>query len=82
MCVREDGFVPLVLRATGFAYVNEGTEEKPKKGFVANTTGAELVFRVDSSGLVSSSAGGPGVMIPASLAHLKSYKGMGTATVR
>lgn len=33
---------------SGFAYLNEGTVEKPKPGYVANTTGAVLRLRLNT----------------------------------
>ena len=48
MCAHQDDLKKLVVESqtTGFAFVNEGTEEKSKKGYVATTAGAVLTIQV------------------------------------
>lgn len=49
---------PHVLEATGWEYVNEGTDAKPKKGYVSKTPGSVLKLKVREP--VASGGGGGG----------------------
>ena len=62
--------------------MNEGTEAKPKRGYVARAPGAVLRLRISTAapgGGAAAGAGAPSVALV--LAYLKSYAHMGVATV-
>lgn len=48
MCAHNEQLQLMVLdnATTGFHFVNEGTAEKPRKGYMANTTGSVLTLQV------------------------------------
>eukprot|EP00798_Chlamydomonas_sp_ICE-L_P004346 gene4346-14462_t len=65
--------LPLVKQSIGWEYINEGTEDKPKKGFVSTTPGSSLKMTIDTSRI------GDGGSIPVMIGYLKSYTSMGQA---
>ena len=46
LCLQQDMLAPHVLEAAGWEYVNEGTDAKPKKGYVSKTPGSVLKLKV------------------------------------
>ncbi len=76
-CLHNTAFRSAVIAARDFEFVNEGTAERPKWGYVGNTTGAELQLRI-STKISKTDTRPPTVYI----AHLKSYQDMGRALVR
>ncbi|KAG2433670.1 hypothetical protein HXX76_008041 [Chlamydomonas incerta] len=91
MCLLGERFRELVVpeSTAGFAYINEGTAEKPKPGYVANTTGAVLRLRLntDRAGLAGPQRPAGGAKTPDAdkqpvqifFHHLRSYEHMGVA---
>jgi hypothetical protein len=47
-CMIGEELKSVVVNSTHWTWVNEGTEEKPKWGFVSDTVGAELVLLLDT----------------------------------
>ncbi|KXZ40887.1 hypothetical protein GPECTOR_1514g689 [Gonium pectorale] len=80
MCLMGDMFRSLALpSSSGFSYVNEGTAEKPKPGYVATQPGAVLALQLstDRSGISK-----PGDKINVFFHYLRSYEHMGVARFR
>ncbi len=71
---------PRVVEARGWEYLNEGTADKPKPGFVATTPGSRMVMRLntDRSALGQAAEARVSVWVQ----HLKSYEHMGIAEFR
>ncbi|KAG2493912.1 hypothetical protein HYH03_007848 [Edaphochlamys debaryana] len=78
-CSVGDAFKPLVVLAEGFEYINEGTAEKPKPGYVTTTPGSRLRIKVDTdrSGIGSD----PNGIVNVYIHHLRSYQHMGCASI-
>jgi hypothetical protein len=77
MCLHQQAFSSIVRNPVGFSFINEGSEAKPKWGYVGNTTGATL--RLELSSEVDTDSTKLAIVY---LAHLKSYSNMGTAEVK
>lgn len=78
-CLFGAHFHSVVTEATGFTYLNEGTERRPKWGYVGNTTGAVLRLRINTQ--VSKDY--PDEPATVQIGHLRSYTSiMGSAEVK
>lgn len=77
MCVHDQAVKSIVTQAAGFTLTNEGTDTKPKWGYVGNTTGAVLRLEVNTQ--IDKDGSRPATVY---LAHLKSYTNMGVAKIR
>lgn len=55
ICIDQNTLQSVMVDQQGFSYVNEGTEERPRKGYVTLTPNSYIKFRVNTS-LPSSSA--------------------------
>ncbi len=75
MCLNSEMIKPFIVEQKGFEYINEGTEIKPKRGFVSNTPGSMLKIRIDTTSRK------PVGSVPVYLAYLRSYTRMGIATL-
>ncbi len=62
MCLLDDDLRSVVdeAQSRGWAYVNEGTLEKPKRGYVASTPGSRLVMRLRAESLLEAPRGREG----------------------
>jgi hypothetical protein len=69
-----------VVSLEGFKFVNEGKAGKPKWGYVSTAVGSKLRIRLNTTLHSPSVAERPDVLVY--VAHLKSYKHMGTASVK
>ncbi|GIL58946.1 hypothetical protein Vafri_13943 [Volvox africanus] len=80
MCLYGDQFAPAVVPSTtqGFVYVNEGSVQKPRWGYVATQPGARLVMRFDTRRPHLP----PDHRVSLYLHYLKSYEHMGVASLR
>lgn len=78
MCLINERFVAAVVSTEGFVYLDEGTEDKPRWGYVANTTGAKLVMRFNTM----RPSMRPEDLVSLYFHHLKSYEHMGAASLR
>ncbi len=79
MCLYNEAFKTVVAGAQGFELVNEGTEEKPKWGYVGNTTGSVLHLRLNTQ---LTAKGDQKTPVTVLLAHLRSYEHMGSAEIK
>ncbi len=77
MCLHNTDFKKAIADAKGFEFVNEGTAERPKWGYVGNTTGAVLRLRLNTQ-----LAKGDTQPVSVFIAHLRSYEHMGSAGVK
>ncbi|PNH00616.1 hypothetical protein TSOC_013556 [Tetrabaena socialis] len=78
MCITGIAFQNVVKRSIGWDFINEGTAEKQKYGYVSWTPGNELVVVVDSLRPLLPIT----TKIPVLLHYLKSYQHMGMAIIR
>ncbi|KAG2425211.1 hypothetical protein HYH02_015038 [Chlamydomonas schloesseri] len=82
MCLLNDNFKNLVVAeaSTGFDYINEGTAEKPKPGYIAKQPGAKLRLRLNTErSLVGHGPNTAAVKVQVFFHHLRSYEHMGVA---
>ncbi|GFR48090.1 hypothetical protein Agub_g9777 [Astrephomene gubernaculifera] len=79
MCLLGDSFRSLVVSeaSSGFDYVNEGTPEKPKPGYVATQPGSVLRFRIDTDRTALGAQ--PQDLVFVVFHYLRSYVHMGIA---
>ncbi|GIM14751.1 hypothetical protein Vretimale_17546 [Volvox reticuliferus] len=81
MCIIGDSFRSLAdsVTTTGWDYINEGTTEKPKPGYVAREPGSVLRVRIDTdrSGMSSQTED-----VHVFFHYLRSYEHMGKAAFR
>ncbi|KAG1667238.1 hypothetical protein FOA52_009803 [Chlamydomonas sp. UWO 241] len=75
LCLFQDAMLPLVKESAGWDYVNEGTEVKPKKGYVTTTPDKPLTINVDTFRGTDSD-------VEVFIAHMRSYSDMGVAVVK
>ncbi|KAG1666700.1 hypothetical protein FOA52_013612 [Chlamydomonas sp. UWO 241] len=76
MCLWQEMLRPAVVESDGWEFINEGTEEKPKKGYVTTTPDVPLTLCLNTS------SDGSNFSVTVAIAHLKSYdENMGIATV-
>ncbi|EFJ45735.1 hypothetical protein VOLCADRAFT_105823 [Volvox carteri f. nagariensis] len=80
VCLVGHTFTSLVTYAQGWSWVNEGTEEKPKWGYVATEPGSRLVVRLPDT-LPPGGRHAAAAAVPVLLHYLQSYAGMGKARV-
>lgn len=77
-CVQQDLLPSVIAKAEGFDFVNEGTEAKPKKGYVATKAGATLKLKLNTQQTSGVAANKP---VPVLIGYLKSYVHMGIAVM-
>lgn len=68
----------MIAKPEGFDFVNEGTDIKPKKGYVATKPGAVLRLKVNTKQTSGVEASKP---VPVLIGYLKSYAHMGIAVM-
>lgn len=75
-CAYQEELKKYVVSHDGWDFINEGTEEKPKKGYVSHTPGSTIVMKapLPPAGQVNSA-----VMV--FVTYLKSYTPMGSAVM-
>ncbi|GLC42202.1 hypothetical protein PLESTM_001303100 [Pleodorina starrii] len=83
-CIAGERFRSQVLSHKGWEWVNEGTEEKPKWGYVTTTSGSSLLVRVNTTqGSTLDAATLANATMPVIVQFLRSYtRDMGFAVVR
>jgi len=95
-CAYQDDLQPYVVSSTGWSWVNEGTEEKPKKGYVTHAPGAVIKLKVPlvrdfepifagvngmGAEVVEARKAGRSYPTTAFVAYLKSWNAMGRAAL-
>ena len=78
MCLYQDTLKTVVASHEGWNYTNEGTEAKPKQGFVTWEPGKPLTSGVDTP-RPHAPSGGSGGLVPVFIAYMRSYVNMGKA---
>ncbi|KAL4856571.1 Acetylglutamate kinase [Chlorella vulgaris] len=76
-CLMGSQFKPLAVTTEGFAWIDEGTADKPKQGWVATTPGSVLEFDVVTDVVPGSGS----ASVAAAIVYLSSYEHMGQAQV-
>lgn len=74
-CVHQDLLPSVVLESSGFDFIDEGTEDKPKKGYVARNPDSVLRLKINTTQPQSRSD----QLVPVYIGYLKSYEHMGMA---
>lgn len=74
-------FVDTVKEKEGFDWINESKTDRPKWGFVANTTGSFLRIHIDTVSASKTESVGDDDKVIVELAYLRSYENMGIGKV-
>ncbi|GFR42868.1 hypothetical protein Agub_g3859, partial [Astrephomene gubernaculifera] len=79
MCIMNERFKLTVVESRGWEYVNEGTPEKPKPGYVASLPGSVLRVQIDTDRSALGSTAAAEEPVHVFFHHLRSYEKMGQA---
>ncbi|KAL4856603.1 hypothetical protein ACK3TF_003052 [Chlorella vulgaris] len=80
-CLMGSQFKPLAVTTEGFAWINEGTADKPKQGWVATAPGSVLEFDVATDITPGNESFIGSASVAAAIVYLSSYEHMGQAEV-
>ncbi|GIL74907.1 hypothetical protein Vretimale_2527 [Volvox reticuliferus] len=81
-CLVEEKFADIAIATEGWRWVNEGTDIKPKWGFVSTVPGSELIVRLGDTARDDVISGGSNGTFPVLLQYLLSYSSsMGKAVI-
>ncbi|GIL53666.1 hypothetical protein Vafri_9308 [Volvox africanus] len=82
-CLVVDAFANLCISKEGWQWINEGTDTKPKWGFVSTTPGSELILRLGTPGVSgpATAAVVKNTTFPLLIHYLLSYAPMGQVSV-
>ncbi|GIL84953.1 hypothetical protein Vretifemale_13581 [Volvox reticuliferus] len=82
-CLVVEAFANLSIFSEGWQWINEGTDTKPKWGFVSTIPGSELILRLGRPGVngLAAAAVVKNATFPLLMHYLGSYTSMGQADV-